>query len=184
MVRTTKILVALAALLASACSADVTSSEGLLAEVDEATVTDQLLYMHDMSPVPMTVNDLEALGVDPANAIPVRVEIFDTIAVAWFAPEGEAIIDRDYIVALWEVVDRGTPLRDETFSPEQPTPVINPGEIVVGQYNVQAELGLDLEVGQIDQGAAGVAIINWHNKAGTQEELRMMRLLQTHHTGC
>ena len=184
MVRTSRTLLVLAALMAAACSADVTSSDGLLAEVDETAVTDQLLYMHDMSPVPLTENDLVTYGIERTDAIPVRVEVFDTVAVAWFAPEGEAIIDRDYIVALWEVVDRGTPLNDETYSPAQPPEVINPGEIVVGTYPVHRELGVDVEVGQIDQGAPSVAIIDWHNKAGTQEELRMMRLLQSHHTGC
>lgn len=182
--RTTKSLLVVLAMLVGACAADTdtTSTSDLLAEVDEATVTNQVLYVHDVSPVPLTAADLASFGVDTADAIPVRVEIFEGVAVAWFAPEGEGIIDRDFIVGLWDVVDRSTPTAGET-APADPAPTNAPTGMVVGTYTVARVLGEETEVGEL-RTAAEVALIDWFNRAGTVDELRLMRLLVEHHPGC
>lgn len=184
--RTTNSLLVALALLVGACSADTgtTSTPSLLAEVNETRLTSELLYMHDMSPVPLTENDLQAHGIDRMDAIPVRVEVFDEIAVAWFAPDGEAIVSTDNIVALWDVIERGTPVENETYIPHQPETVIIPGEIVVGNHNVEEEFGINVDIGVDVTTAPEVALMDWYNLVGTQDELRALRLMELHHEGC
>lgn len=186
--RKLQLILAIVALGATACAADVTSSEtGLVAAVDEGAVTGQLLYMHDVSAMPLTAEDLTELGIDESDALPVRVEILDGVAVAWFAPEGEALYGQENIVALWEVLDRAepqdvTPIYNETH-PNDPSPTVVPHR-VTGTYHPEAEIGVEQDVGTLPMNPVGEAIIDWYNKVGSPDELQYLQLLQTQHTGC
>ncbi|MGE0786961.1 MAG: hypothetical protein AB7S26_14910 [Sandaracinaceae bacterium] len=172
----------MAALLATACSADVTGSgTELIAAVDEDAVTTQLLYMHDIAALPLTESDLVDLGIDVADATPVRVEVYDGVAAAFFAPDGVALYGRDNIVALWDVLDRQT-IADETHNPGS-TPVVNPNIGTVGQYNLQDEIGIRPDVVATPD-TTGATIINWYNRVGGAEELRLLQRLERGHPGC
>lgn len=176
-------LVALAGALMAACSADVADSGGYLRAVDEDAMTSQTLYMvPEASVYPMTAAALEAEGLAETDAIPVRVEILDDVAVAWFAPAGEAVISVDSIVALWRVVDR-QPIAGEVTPGERP-------EVIEALPYVEAEVTLTLdadethEVQTVDPGGAAATIVDFYDRLGTPEEWWMLNVLRNHHPGC
>jgi hypothetical protein len=130
------------ALLALAgCASEGTSSsevalvpEGALARTD--LVLDETVAAH-----PLLASDARAQGI---RAIPIEVEVFGEVAVAWERYEGAPVIrTREDMVALWRVVDR-VPASQVT-EPEQPT-IVDVGVVDVGN---DLELGdyfeLDLE---------------------------------------
>jgi hypothetical protein len=130
------------ALLALAgCASEGTSSsevalvpEGALARTD--LVLDETVAAH-----PLLASDARAQGI---RAIPIEVEVFGEVAVAWERYEGAPVIrTREDMVALWRVVDR-VPASQVT-EPEQPT-IVDVGGVDVGN---DLELGdyleLDLE---------------------------------------
>lgn len=187
-----RLMLAVAAALLAACGADV-GEAGARLVVDEDLMTSEVLYvLPDVSTVPFTARELDGLGIDEAEAIPVRVEIFEDIAVAWFAPDGEARIGRDWIVALWSV-ERG---RVERASSEAPnaTPIV--GEVEAGEApTVNPSLSADVEApaaaGTYDielrpelQTAAEATIIEFWDRLGTPDELQMLEELYAHHPGC
>ncbi|MBN4049488.1 hypothetical protein JYT86_00350 [bacterium AH-315-N03] len=90
--------------LVGACTADVGERTDTLRAIDEQAMTSQLLFLRpDISPFPMTSLELEESGTDVTLAIPIRVEVFEELAVAWFAPGGVARVTRDGVIAVWEV---------------------------------------------------------------------------------
>jgi hypothetical protein len=130
------------ALLALAgCVSEGTSSsevalvpEGALARTD--LVLDETVAAH-----PLLASDARAQGI---RAIPIEVEVFGEVAVAWERYDGAPVVrTREDMVALWRVVDR-VPASQVT-EPEQPT-IVDVGVVDVGN---ELELGdyleLDLE---------------------------------------
>lgn len=130
------------ALLALAgCVSEGTSSsevalvpEGALARTD--LVLDETVAAH-----PLLASDARAQGI---RAIPIEVEVFGEVAVAWERYDGAPVVrTRKDMVALWRVVDR-VPASQVT-EPEQPT-IVDVGVVDVGN---ELELGdyleLDLE---------------------------------------
>lgn len=125
-VRVVMSVAVLCGMAAMGCSAGGTtgSSEALVEQVDRATLESQLLYYDPVvSARPLTA---EQLG-DTTGAVPVRVEILDTVAVAWLAPNGVARFDRGSIVAVYPLVtptDDGftdiTPITDTTHATTVP----------------------------------------------------------------
>lgn len=174
----------------SACSGDVSDTGATLRQVDVEAMTSQTLYMAlDLSEIPMTAAQLEAHGIAQDDAIPVRVEVFEHIAVAWFAPDGEAIIGRDTIMALWEVVSitAVTPIADRTASNE--SYVVNePDE---GTVDAVIDVGLanelpagDREITELQPSPAHQALLDFADRLGTPDELPMLEELVTYHPGC
>jgi len=198
-------MLAAAAALLVACGADVGEATSRLA-VNEDLMTNEVLYvLPDVSQVPFTARELETLGFAPAEAIPVRVEIFEDIAVAWFAPDGEARIGRDWIVALWRVqrasaqeLARGelpsgaAAVSDDTFSDAPPAvnaPAYHDDAATLGPgatYEIEArpELRGGAEVGGAEVGGAEVTLIEFWDRLGTPDELTMLEELYQHHPGC
>ncbi len=178
------VVLALTGALLFACTTDV-GEVGTRLVVDEARVTSDLLYMlPEVSQVPFTTLELEEQGVDQSQAIPIRIEVFETTAVAWFAPEGEARIGRDWIVALWSV--ERMPISDETYSegaPEVSVPVSNyvdaDNAALDGRLNY--DIGLSRVVGPT---AAEATIIEFADRLGTPDELAALEELVTAHPGC
>lgn len=177
------ILAAAAALLA-ACGADV-GEAGTRLVVDEAVVTGEVLYvLPDVSQVPFTAHELEVLGIDESEAIPVRVEVFEDIAVAWFAPDGEARIGRDWIVALWRV--QRTPVDGELAGSEAPT--VSPSGTVSGEVDPTTIVDMgdtyEIELRPEVQNSAEMTIIEFWDRLGTPDEISMLEELYQHHPGC
>ncbi len=180
-----RLIVATMAALLAACGADV-GEAGTRLSVDSELVTGEVLYvLPDVSEVPFTARELEQLGIHEAEAIPVRVEILEDIAVAWFAPDGEARIGRDWIVALWRV--HRAPLQGELAGASAP-PVNQPGlvqdDAAIGGLGDGFE-PRDIELLHPDLvGAPESVIIEFWDRLGTPEELSMLEELYAHHPGC
>lgn len=181
MIRNT--MLALAGALVVACGADV-GEHGTRLVIDEAQVTSELLYMMpDVSQVPFTARELTAQGIDPAEAIPVRVEVYDNTAVAWFAPDGVARIGRDWIIALWQA--ERVPVSDETWTGDAPE-TNRPGN---GYYegsdiNVEARPSYDIQLNGVPESAGAIAIIDFLDRLGTPAELELYEELIQRHPGC
>ena len=175
------LLVALALVGAAACSADVGDRGDTLRAIDEQAMTSQLLYLlPDVSPFPMNAADLAASGEDTTSAIPIRVEVFDDIAVAWFAPGGAARVNRQGIVALWRVENR-TPIAGELENNPE-TGVVNPGiaPIFVGdQLSSEAIVTQTIPVDEVQQ-----TILDFFDILNTQEEVGALIRLGLYHPGC
>jgi len=130
------------ALLALAgCVSEGTSSsevalvpEGALARTD--LVLDETVAAH-----PLLASDARAQGI---RAIPIEVEVFGEVAVAWERYDGAPVVrTREDMVALWRVVDR-VPASQVT-EPEQPT-IVDVGVVDVGNELERGDyLELDLE---------------------------------------
>ena len=176
------ISLALASALMVACGADV-GEHGTRLIVDEAQVTSDVLYMlPDVSQVPFTAIELEEQGIDPAEAIPVRVEIFESSAVAWFAPDGEARIGSDWIIALWSV--ERVPVAGETAAGDAPE-VRQPGDTFeAADVNVDARPEYDIQIDQVPGHVGALAIIDFLDRLGTPAELDLVEELITFHPGC
>lgn len=182
--RTVRLVVlALAGALIAACGADI-GEVGTRLVVDEAQVTSDLLYMlPEVSQVPFTALELEEQGIDRSQAIPIRVEIFESIAVAWFAPEGEARIGRDWIVALWNM--ERVPVSDETYSSGEPEVNVPGTTYVDADAALDRRLGYDIELSQIvGVSAAEATIIEFLDRLGTPDELAAIQELVSAHPGC
>lgn len=172
------------------CAGDVGESGSLLRAVDEDAMTSQVLYMApDVSAIPLTLGQLEEQGVDPAVATPVRVEIFDDIAVAWFAPAGEAVISRSSIIALWTVVNR-QPIAGELadgagISVTEPTDGFEVPRLV-GDEPVSNETQLrdGIDVQYVTTTPVEQTIIDFMDRVGTPEELWFLGQLGGYHPGC
>lgn len=173
----------------SACMGDVGDAGSSLRAVDEGAMTSQTLYMvPDVSAIPLTALELEQEGIDVSAATPVRVEIFDDVAVAWFAPAGEAIISRSSIVAMWRVVER-QPIAGELEGGEpgvssytQPVTTVT---LVIDSTPTTTEEqladGIDTQVTTrpIEQ-----TIIDFLDRVGTPEEMWYVGRLIGYHPGC
>jgi len=172
-----------------ACSADVGERTDTLRVVDEQAMISQLLYLQfDLSPFPMTAADLEESG-DATLAVPVRVEIFDDIAVAWFAPAGVAQVDRDGLMAVWRVEHR-TPTAGEVDNNAE-IGVVAPGDTPLFVIEAANELPTstngptpDEQLYALPSNLAGEAILNFENLLTTAEEAIAINQTSLYHPGC
>jgi len=180
--RIVQLTLALAGLLLVACGADV-GEHGTTLVIDEAQVTSDVLYMMpDVSQVPFSAIELEEQGIDPSAAIPVRVEVFESTAVAWFAPDGQARVGGDWIIALWSV--ERVPVSDETASGIAPD-VRRPDETIeTAEPNADSRPGYDIQLDQVPEHAGAVAIIDFLDRLGTPAELDLVEELISYHPGC
>ncbi|MCU0675935.1 MAG: hypothetical protein MUE69_24470 [Myxococcota bacterium] len=94
-----------------------------------------------MAAHPLLASDTRAQGI---RAIPIVVEVFGEVAVAWERYEGAPVVRaRQDMVALWRVVDR-VPASQVT-EPEQPS-IVDVGVVDVGsELELGEYLELDLE---------------------------------------
>ncbi len=171
------------------CAGDVGGSDSLLRAVDEDAMTSQVLYMApDVSAVPLTASQLEAQGVDQRLATPVRIEIFDDMAVAWHAPEGQAIIARDSIVAVWDVVQRREISGELSEAPGLGTSVITPGSTdVVVDLDETPTIDVDLAnlgAQEIGPTPAEQTIIDFLDRLGSDLEQFYIARIVFYHPGC
>ena len=183
----TIITFALGLLGAVGCATDVGERTDTLRAVDESALTTQLLFMQpELSPFPMTAAELDERGTDRAEAVPVAIEVYDTVAVAWFAPDGEPIIGRDTIVALWSVVERAQPAAGTVREDELIT-VVEPGDVTIFVDLAESNT-LEDEVQhprtELPLDAVGRTIIDFWDRLGSPEELAMLSILQDAHPGC
>ena len=177
------VLSLLVGMLFSACTADVGTGAAELTLVDPDVMTSQQLYLAtDVSSIPMTQEQLLELGIDEVDTIPVRVEIFDTVAVAWFAPDGEAQIGRDFIVALWPVEGR-TPISGETRPGEDPGVTQPNGVIAAPGTSIETEASIAEPQLTLDDGITAV-IMDFYDRVGTPEMWLLLQELQGAHPGC
>lgn len=170
----------------SACGNDVGDSSGLLRRVDADGIQSQQLYfVRDVSAAPLTADQLATLDADlAATAVPIRVELIENIAVAWFAPGGEAVIGRDTLVAAWDVVD----LSDAEVQSGE----LRPGQIGGISPNTPAgnvdldEVTVDYSVGQTGdlEIPAATIIIDFFDRLGSAEDLRIIQMINRAHPGC
>lgn len=181
------VVAALMALGGWGCAGDVAGSSGLLRAVDEQALTSQVLYMvPDVSALPLTQSQLGELQVDPSMATPVRVEVFDELAVAWFAPAGEAIISRSSIVALWEVVHR-TPTAGRVANDPSPTDsYVVPSSTPVVTLDPGARATTNETVPSLVRvtSPAEQTIIEFFDRLGTPEEAAFVEIVSGYHPGC
>ncbi len=168
---------------------DVSQTEFLRA-VDEDAMTSQVLYMvPDVSPVPLTAAQLEELAIDATLATPVRVEIFDEVAVAWFAPAGEAVISRNSIVAMWTVLQRtpiageleaGPPTVASDIEPRATTMLIETEQPNSTENRLIEGISAQTRVtNPVEQ-----TIIDFFDLVGTPEEMLIIAILSGYHPGC
>jgi hypothetical protein len=135
---------------------------------------------------PMT---LAQLGGESATAIPVEVDIYGGVAVAWIrdvnvsgevAPEARR---RSDIVALYRVLEHVTPVLDETVR-ETPE-VITPGG---PSYAASVDEAIDLrqELPEADRNDTDLVLIDWIDLSGIppQQDYQLWEELQENHPGC
>ena len=177
------VVLALVGALAVACGADV-GEVGTRLVVDEARVTSEVLYMlPEISQVPFTALELEEQGIDRSQAIPIRIEIFENTSVAWFAPDGEARIGRDWIVALWSV--ERTPISDDTYAEGTPEVNVPASNYIGGAATLDSRPNYDIELTQVvGLSAAESRIIEFVDRLGSPDELAALEELVTAHPGC
>lgn len=177
------VILALAGVLMSSCGAPV-GEVGTRLVVDEVQVTSDVLYMlPEISQVPFTALELTEQEIDPSQAIPIRVEIFESIAVAWFAPDGEARIGRDWIVALWTV--ERIPVSDETYSDGEPTVSVPTSNYIDADAILDRRSSYDIELNQVVRpSAAETTILEFLDRLGSPEELAAIQELVSAHPGC
>lgn len=166
----------------AACSADVGSGSDTLRAVDEAAMTSQLLYMTpEASPFPMTAAELSATGADPSVAIPVRVEIFDDIAAAWFAPGGVARVNRDGLVAVWRVEQR-TPTAGELEGSGAEVGVVEPSDVRI--YLDEPTQWVSEETAEVPHETVRQTILDFFDILIGEEEVATLARLGEYHPGC
>ena len=179
------ITLALSGALVAACGADV-GEHGTRLVVDEARVPSEVLYMlPDVSQVPFTAAELAAQGTDVSEAIPVRVELFDGVAVAWFAPDGVARIGGDWIVALWAVerVHVSDDVRGGD-APETRAPGVGTATTYEGSGDVRENRqSFDIQL-NVTEHPGALAIIDFLDRLGTPAERILLEELITYHPGC
>lgn len=170
--------------LTAGCASEIDTSSSSLVAVDVDTMTAQTLYsMPEVSALPLTYEVLTERGLDISAADPVRVEVFENIAVAWLAPNGQVTIGRDSIVALWRVV----PVADETFGDGAEAETRAPDEStveLVGSLDYVTEMPRAGDELEIDRSAAEEAILDFADRLGSPQELPMLEELATYHPGC
>ena len=161
------------------CAADADPTSETLLEVDVERVTGEVLYYApEISEVPFAATELAEWNLTTADAIPIRIEVFETTAVAWYAPEGEAIIGRDTIMALWSVT-HVTPIdgRVEGGSDGNST---DTGVAVV--FTGNGDLGRDFVI--VGPTNVEKTLIDFADRVGSFDEAQAIEELGAYHPGC
>lgn len=129
------------ALLALAgCVSEGTSSSEVALVPEGALARTDLVLDPSIAAHPMLASDVRAQGL---RAIPIEVEVFGEVAVAWERYDGAPVLrTRQDMVALWRVVDR-VPASQVT-EPERPT-IVDVAEDLGTEVEVGNYLELDLE---------------------------------------
>lgn len=175
---------ALAGLAIAGCSAGDPGSAGAdLAYVDEASIESRgdLFIDPTISWRPMTETQLGLLGGAVDGAIPVTVEVFEGVAVAWIRTEAaDATRSREDIVGLFRVVEHATATRDETYR-EGEEVVYTPPETFGGQLEGDTQTGLHVTNPEGD-----VALIDWIDlsRFPPEDDAALWRELGESHPGC
>lgn len=167
-------------------TADPGSSGADLAYVDESSLESRGDLYIDPS-ISWRPGTLEQLGTDATRAIPVEVEIFDGVAVAWMRHDGVLLDSRTRadIVSLYRVYERATVISDEIVRDEGAPVVYTPGTGVVGsldsryegsQAGAEPNLYVELEL----------VLIDWFDRSRIpgQDDVELWRELEDSHPGC
>lgn len=122
------------------CVSDTTDSSELGLVPESALARTDLVLDESVAAHPLLASDARAQGL---TAIPIEVEVFGEVAVAWERFEhAPAFRTREDLVALWRVTDR-VPASQVT-EPERP--VVDLGGVDLGtELDVDVYLELDLE---------------------------------------
>lgn len=173
------ITLATAAALMAGCGVGV-GEHGTRLVVDEADMSGRVLYMlPDVSQVPYTARELEEQGIEVSEAIPVRVEIFEGTAVAWFAPDGEARIGSEWIIALWGV--ERVPTSGETSGEPSVGGTYTTTTTTDAEFDTRGTYDIELSIAP---SAGEATVIEFLDRLGTPEELAYLEELITYHPGC
>ena len=143
-----------------------------------------LFYLRGVSDLPLTAAQVADLGNVGVDAVPVKVEIYDDVAVAFFAPNGVAQANRAGIVALWAVVD--------------PHPIdgtsgaLRPGDVwTVNTPDVAGTATLPIQSTPTTitetvntTNYVGVRLVDFFNRLGDADELLLLQRLNAAHPGC
>lgn len=167
------------------CSADVSptgSSDALVEKVNRAEWEALDLYYDPLvSSRPMTA---EELG-DTTGATRVRMEFLDNIAIAWAAPDGEALLgQRDAIVAIYgitQVEPIDGEVRPGTTTPTVPRPGSLLDRVNLGS-NVDLGDGPGADIGILRLSTFPDVWIGWSRLF--QEDPNAIRDLGRYHPGC
>jgi hypothetical protein len=175
-----------AALSLIGCAADVGDRSASLRRIDESAMISQVLYVVPSSEVPLTAAQLDEQNVERTLAIPVRVEIFDDVAVAWYAPDGVALIGRDNVIALWQVVQRE--YIDDELAPEEVVEAQDPtvelaGATLDNAVTAPGTFASEIEITDWEQPIEDT-IIHFVDQIGSYEEAWMMAQVAEGHPGC
>lgn len=182
MIRTVS-LCCLVALL-SACTQQIDVEENHAELVDTAELSSQLLYLDlAVSPRPMTADEVG----DARFATPIRIEFFRGWAIAWWAPEGEAVRGTpENALAAWEIeyaqplegrVDNSGGGSTQVANPEAPASVTNQQIGISTGVSIGSDVGID-RYDFVDQ--LPFAKIQW-----LRERVEEWRALPpTFHPGC
>jgi len=101
--------------------------------------------------------------------------------VAWFAPDGEARIGADWIIALWAV--ERVPLSNETAG-DEPGSIRTPGETAdASEVNVTNRPSYDVQLNDTTH-PGEVAIIDFADLLGTPVEFQHIEEIVNYHPGC
>jgi hypothetical protein len=163
------------------CAAEVGPATAGLAAADVDALTTQTLYLVDGVDRPLTLAEVE----EGQRAIPVRVEVFENSAAAWYAPNDEAIISRDTLLALWEVYDtvEGATPTNGVLS-DVGTPVVVDSARTEEEPSFEVP-GQDAEIDVEVRSAPGLAILtDFEDRLLDPEMARLMRDVLSGHPGC
>ncbi|MDQ3034997.1 MAG: hypothetical protein M3Y87_21500 [Myxococcota bacterium] len=175
------------ALLGCSTGTEPGSAGADLAYVAESTIEDRAdLFIDPASSWrPVTADQLQN-GVE--SAIPVEIEIFEGVAVAWMRRDGSEAAERRAgdIVALYRVHDHVTgitPISDE-LDREDGGPVYVPGDDG-GLAQIDVDLAAEAPAGNFDH-VIDFALIDWLDLSRFVDgrEAELWRELRENHPGC
>ncbi|AKF09346.1 hypothetical protein [Sandaracinus amylolyticus] len=173
------------ALLGCAGSGDVGRTGADLAYVDETTIEGRSDLFLDPS-VSWRPQTLEQLGADESTVIPVDVEIYGGVAVAFRRYPGslDAARTREDIVALFRVVERVehiTPTAGEVDETGEDGPVYVPGEPTTGLGTLDRNV---IEQPRVD--GFDFALVDWIDVSHlpTPDAYELWQELRENHPGC
>ncbi len=190
--RTHSIACVVLALAFAGCSQDVGERGASLRMVDAEALTSQVLYMvPELAATPFTSDQLAEEGVAVETAIPIRVEIVENLAVAWFAPDGEPIFSRDTIVAIWPIVNAEQISNDE-LSRDGTTILTPDATYETAQIEELALVATTPTYESADAPLAPTstttpaedAIVDFFNRVGTLDEAELWEQIVPYHPGC
>lgn len=169
-----------AALLLGGCMTGTgpDDSRAPLEKVQKADYDGDVLWLEPGADRPVFESRLD--DVETAN--PVRVEFYEDLAVAWYAPEGEALYGHQNIMGLWRIWDHTSdpqPLSDDV-APDDETTRYEPSlpELVPEEDEPQFDT-TDVTVSSLPY-----AILDWRNRFGEPVQDELIQTLYTRHPGC